>query len=50
MAGLLSKIWNWALGNQEVPELPLNIFFERDVTADNDFLVKSIFFYKDIHN
>lgn len=42
MVGLLNRIWNWTFGIQEIPDLPQNIFFERDVTADNDFLVKII--------
>jgi len=27
------------IGKPEVPEVPKNIFFEKDVTADNDFWV-----------
>jgi len=39
---MLNNIWSWMTGKPEVPELPKNIFFEKDVTADNDFWVRSI--------
>jgi len=42
MASVLNSIWSWVTGKPEVPELPKNILFERDVTADNDFWVISI--------
>ncbi|XP_050442332.1 probable RNA helicase armi [Adelges cooleyi] len=39
---LLSGIWNWISGKQDIPELPSNILFEKDVTSDNDFWISCI--------
>lgn len=40
MTSFLSSIWNWIVEKPEVPDLPPNIFFEKDVTPSNDFWVK----------
>lgn len=35
----LSGIFNWITGKPKFPDIPPNIFFEKDVTSDNDFWV-----------
>jgi hypothetical protein len=39
---LLNNIWSWVTGKTDVFELPNNICFERDVSPENDFWVRSI--------
>jgi hypothetical protein len=42
MVSLLTNIWNWVSGQTQMHELPENIFFEKDVSADNGFWVKNL--------
>ncbi|XP_016663111.1 probable RNA helicase armi [Acyrthosiphon pisum] len=42
MVSVLNSIWSWVTGKPEVPELPKNILFERDVTSDNDFWISCL--------
>jgi len=39
---LLNNIWSWVTGKTDVPDLPKNICFEKDVTPENDFWVRSV--------
>ncbi|CAH1736197.1 unnamed protein product [Aphis gossypii] len=39
---LLNNIWSWVTGKTDVPELPKNICFEKDVTPENDFWISCI--------
>ncbi|XP_025425043.1 probable RNA helicase armi isoform X2 [Sipha flava] len=42
MVSLLTNIWNWVSGQTQMHELPENIFFEKDVSADNGFWISCI--------
>lgn len=41
MTSLVGSVWNWITGKPEIPEIPPNIIFEKDISADNDFWVKT---------
>ncbi|XP_025200354.1 probable RNA helicase armi [Melanaphis sacchari] len=39
---VFKNVWNWVTGKIDMPELPDNILFEKDVTPDNDFWISCI--------
>ncbi|VVC38267.1 Hypothetical protein CINCED_3A020873 [Cinara cedri] len=42
MLRFVNSIVDWISGNPDIPELPLNIIFEKNVTSDNDFWISCI--------
>lgn len=40
MLRLITNIFNWMSWKSDVPEIPTNIVFEKNITSDNNFWVQ----------